>query len=239
MEEVFSFKLHDLPISTQPRKETCKNLFTLLQQVRVVHARGTPTSGKSTSGRNFSNYINEGYPEHGQTAFLVNALTKTGRDTDKWLSEQMRECSIRRTEGHHQYDSMPHLYIIIDGGQLTYDDGLFWDRLKKCGPNQTHYLILCSWGRPGKEPVQTGACSNVISNETQRIGLHHSAGEISMFFTKHEYEDAIERWTREVNMIGFRIQDVTIEYLYDLTSGHPGVTKAAFCVLYQVRSSTA
>ena len=202
------FESQDIANNLQPRTDLCASLFNTLQNVRVVHARGTPTSGKRTLGKVFSAYVNKDYKIHGRMALFVNAVDRysnenKGRDlrVHDWLQEEANRVRTRPFEGCQNIDAVPNFVIIIDEGNTTYDDLGFWDSLKST-TNQTHYLILCAWGSPTATPNKTDvAAADLQLGPSQGVGFSRNEGRLSMLFTLEEHQDAIRRWTEEEDKI--------------------------------------
>ena len=242
MEESISpFRLMSISDVYQPRTDLCASLFDLLQRVRIVYARGTPTCGKSTLGRLFHNYVNKRYSEHGKMALFVDATGRVANQNKErnlcvhdWLQEYVNQEAKSPFEGCQDIDAVPNLIVIIDEGQAIYNDGGFWESPKD-NNDRTHYLILCSWGSPTATSNKThAATADLLLPPSQRVGFSRNEGSLSMLFTPQEHQDAIRRYTLEKNFDGFHLSEQTIEYLYELTNGHPGATDAAFQILYEV-----
>lgn len=242
------FKCEKIEEELQPREDLCAGLFDLLQKVRVVHARGTPTTGKTQLGRLFHNFVNENYSKHGKMALVVNALgmhdeanKRRGLSVHDWLQEKTHRKAQRPFEGSQNIDAVPELILIIDEGNATYGDFSFWDSLKDTDSNRNHYLILCTWGSPTETPNKIPvAAADLELPPNQRVGYSRDNGSLSMLFTFKEHQDAIARRIRQYDKTanGFHLDEQTIEYLYDITNGHPGATSAAFEILYEVRFET-
>ena len=150
----------------------------------------------------------------------------------EWLQRRVleqAECSFPKD---HDFDNIRDLIIILDEGQLTYKDNDFWEMLKnEKFAYGTHYLTLCTWGSPGKIPVVTCYSSSLCIPPTQRIGFCHGRESVSLFFTLEEHQDAVAGWTSNSC---YRLDPSTIQYLYFLTSRHPGATRGIYRLLLDV-----
>ena len=204
-----------------------------------MHARGTPTSGKSSLGTLFANYVNKGSKEHRKMACYLIAEELTGGETrPQWLQRKVLEQANGFFPKDQDTDSMEDLFIILDEGQKTYTDFDFWEILK----NEkrfwgTHYLILCSWGSPTRYPnYNTVYSAPVILPPKQRVGFCHGRESISIFFTLEECRAAVQIWIQNpsMNPRSYRLDSVALTYLYSLTNGHPGATKGVFRLLLDV-----
>lgn len=79
------FNLDESNTLLDRRETTCEKLYNLLLNSRIIHARGTPTSGKTSLKIVFANYVNKGYPKHGKMAMSVIASERTGGTVTEWL----------------------------------------------------------------------------------------------------------------------------------------------------------
>jgi hypothetical protein len=116
-------------------------LWEQLQRVRTIHARGTPTSGKSILGRLLKEYVQREWPHmqvylfnwpasvepqfgYRNYYYLLNYVTGEPETTeDTWLGR-------------------PNTLIMVDEAQRSYESLNFWDEFVKPLTNDRGPLLL-------------------------------------------------------------------------------------------------
>lgn len=122
------------------REATVAAFFAQLQDVRVIHVRGTPTSGKTTLSLLLHDYIL-------CTRSDIEVIWQLWSETESinWLKWTNREKTV----------------IIIDEAQASYNDVRFWANLVKpvadtrFGPM---IALFCSYGGPWKKNHPNALC---------------------------------------------------------------------------------
>ena len=244
-----------LEASKSPREKTCQQLWLLLNRVWVVHARGTPASGKTCLGRALAKRINDSYATKKTMAYFGDAYkglrynagsntysTTNIRTVEDWLRGEMIHAGVLQTHG--DIYEVENLIAIIDEGHFTYEDKNFWEKFKDLGSKTTKFLLLCSWGSPTSQPVDTGRSAPPTLAPEQRLGFQPITGgqnndRIGIFFTEDEVMDYADQFERSKqngeDHENFHIDSNARQYVYRLTQGHGGATDGAFDLLYQVR----
>lgn len=200
------------------REATVAAFFVQLQRVRVIHVRGTPASGKTTLSLLLRDYILT------KPDFQVWWQLWDGEKID-WLEWQSREKTV----------------LIVDEAQASYGDVSFWANLVKpvaesrMGPM---IALFSSYGSPLQGPgIHITPMRFAIEQRMSIRPLSSSNMELSIFFTRPEFEDFIRLMTNDTGLAGqpFILSADSIEHLWLYSNGHPGGIKALLSFLIDAK----
>ena len=90
-----------------------------------------------------------------------------------------RICSLQKFENilakrwgpRDQLFNARNTLICIDDAQSTYYDEELWSFLKMLDSASASFIIFCSYGSPGPEPVEIKSGTSPIFGQLQRISL--------------------------------------------------------------------
>jgi len=211
-----------------PRRDTVIALWDRIQQVGVVHVRGTPGSGKSTLARLLQEYVIGKRPDLQVYAFswlpnipdgirsyhrLLNYITGRPLDQDDWW--RMR------------------VLLIIDEAQGSYGYISLWnDFIKNLSPTSGPMVALfSSYGSPSKRPLgNTCTPTPIYFRRDQRISIRRSSRnpDLALFFSRAEFGDVVERVCKYHSQYGqaFLPLPELVDYIFEITNGHPAGVRA-------------
>ena len=213
-------------------------LWDRIQQVGVVHVRGTPASGKSTLARLLKGHVRttrpnlqlydfswpsafpDGFWPGSKYQELLNFITKRPLDTDDWW--KMR------------------VLLIIDEAQGSYGYLSLWnDFIKSLSPSSGPLIALfSSYGSPSEQPLDTPTPTPIYFQPEQRISIRRSSQnpELALFFSRAEFDDVVERVCKYHSRHGqaFLPSPNLVDYVWEITNGHPAGVRA---VLDELASS--
>jgi hypothetical protein len=220
-------------------------LAKALDSSKIIHVRGTPSSGKSTLARLLRDY----YRRHGSTVFLLPQWEKLNDclyGDDPWRNFARRLShrypTVQKAENFFADGNV----ILIDEAQATYGDNGFWNELIKDISGGIQYNIrlclFCSYGSPSQglpfkeNPYRT---TPVDFAPNQRISLTPS-GEpgtppIGLFYNRDEFENVVTILCSSDPVERYSIDSDAEEYIFDFTSGHPGAVRSILHYLFNVR----
>ena len=142
----------------------------------------------------------------------------------------------QNTKASYSHDNpFSSLIIVMDEGQITYTDRVWWNTLKEVifGWSSAKFVVFVSHG--SKSPVQTLASTDFQLGPKQVIGIgHHTDSDLSLFFTQEEYRNAMRGLQEGLH---WRLDPEAEDYIYSLTLGHPGASHAVLHYLQSVRSN--
>ncbi|KAL4970219.1 uncharacterized protein BDV14DRAFT_186686 [Aspergillus stella-maris] len=223
---------HVMEVTTKPtrcrRNRTVLELASALDNQDVIHVRGTPASGKTT----LSELLRDYYLENNRKVFLLEYWKPLdfSHGQDAWTGFSLR--LQHRYPGYHSKDFFASKNVIlIDEAQGSYADIGFWNTVIKDRRSNLGYDIkIClfsSYGSPW-----TGLDSNKVVftpatfGPPQRVTLtpqpNERAPKIGLFFTKEEFDQAVDLLTTRQYKEKFDIDAEARRYLFALTDGHPG-----------------
>ena len=230
-------------------------LAATLDQVKIVHVRGTPASGKTR----LSELLRDYYEEKGTKVFLLtnwksrNEVGPSGRlsEIDPWGSLSKLVVSWDPYPGKLSPESKEkkdpgwvltsNVVILVDEAQKTYGDDTLWNTIMKgykdaCGIN-FKLCLFCSFGSPASGPDMTFFTPETILN-SQRISLtpqnQRGSPPIGLFYSKDEFYDVVSRSLTYRYTEKFNFDGQALDYIFALTNGHPGAVHSMLDVLYEV-----
>ena len=213
-------------LSICPRADTIQKLATILDEERVVHVRGTPSSGKTTLAILLQNY----YSGNGEPVVFLNGWHNVSRPTTHLISE----CAANGYSGIDRFTLLKsNIVFIFDEAQQSYNDLDLWVGIIKTQSGSLSGPKIClfsSYGSPATGPIQYPLGSTPIHfGARQRISITPSSfadnGRVCLFYSQQEFEDVVSRTCSNPTRT-FDLDPAAREYLYSITNGHPGATTA-------------
>ena len=219
---------------TCPRTDTIKKLATILDERRVVHVRGTPSSGKTT----LANLLRKYYKRRGEPVVFLNGWHNVNETTAYLIS---------RCEAHGyfgiEHDTLldANIVFIFDEAQQSYNDTDLWLGIIKTQSGSSAGPKICifsSYGSPTTGPTKYPFGSTPIQfGHKQRVSITPSLfaenGQICLFYSQEEFEDVVNRACSDPTRT-FALDPAAREYLYSISNGHPGATNALLEFIFSV-----
>lgn len=230
-------------------------LAATLDQVKIVHVRGTPASGKTR----LSQLLRDYYEEKGTKVFLLtdwksrNEVGPSGSlsELDPWgsLSKLVEswdpypgKLSPKPKENRGpDWVLTSNVVILVDEAQKTYGDNALWNTIMK-GYQDAYGInfklcLFCSYGSPASGPDMTYFTPEKIRN-CQRISLtpqnQDGSPPIGLFYSKDEFYDVVSRSLAYRYTEKFNFDGQALDYIFALTNGHPGAVLSMLNALYEV-----
>lgn len=225
------------------REKTIQKLVHLIEEERVIHVRGTPSSGKSTMAKLLHHY----YTTKGEKVAFVDEWSTKVRPEDILTAKCRSKGHWRELNGH---DCGNDLIIILDEAEKTYEDTWFWCGLIKHALRNYYSIRICifsSYGDPTAGPplheFPMGTTAPMIPPSKQvsltmafpcsRLRL--DLPDVCLFYDAEEYKEVVDRHCKAHssdgsysmrNDIEFDLHTDLREYIFSLTSGHPGAVSS-------------
>jgi len=229
-------------------------LAATLDDVNIVHVRGTPASGKT----HLSELLRDYYRKEGRMVFLIKKWEELDSE-DPWGSlielvkkknkelEGVSTTSFTVTSSQSEHDLSwvltSNTVILVDEAQATYNDDALWNTIFKERLTPSVYkfklCLFCSYGSPVTGPDQT-FFTPVRFSDQQCISLTPQSQEdsppIGLFYDKEEFKDVVSRLLIFQYPERFTFDEGAQDYIFALSNGHPGAVESIINVLYQVRA---
>ena len=241
-----------------PRAKTVAALFRLLLKQRVVHVRGTPTSGKSVLSELLRAYIE-------QRKYLNDVELDT-EDEDSQIfyeviymdwsdpPDNLRHprwiyhiCSFAGFEAVSPVDFMARsdVIVIIDEAQLSYSYIPFWlECIKNQATNRVgpRFAMFASYGSASTYALTLPSSSPITLEYQQKVSLTiqpQSGHDIALCFSIDEVEDVCRRFSSDsAGVPRFQFHPDVVEHIYMLTNGHPGLITGLLRTIIELEVST-
>ncbi|EYE91008.1 ATP-binding protein [Aspergillus ruber CBS 135680] len=234
-----------------PRERTVSQLAAILDDMNIVHVRGTPASGKTR----LSELLRDYYRKEGRKAFLIKKWEELDSE-DPWgsfielVKKRNKELENVSTTGftvaslQSEHDLSwiltSNTVIIVDEAQTTYSDDTLWNTIfkERLTPNVYKFqlCLFCSYGSPAAGPDPTFFTPVKFSDE-QRISLtpqnQQDSPPIGLFYDKEEFRDVVSRLLTFHYEETFNFDEGALEYIFAVTSGHPGAVTSVVDVIYE------
>jgi hypothetical protein len=209
-----------------PRTDTVEKLATILDEKRVVHVRGTPSSGKTTLAILLWKY----YHKRRERVVFLDGWDNVSNPRT-YLVDECRARGYSGVEPHTL--TKANVVFILDEAQQSYNDPGLWLGIIKTqsgGYAGPRICLFSSYGSPVTGPTQYPLGSTPVQfGPSQRISITASQftenKSVCLFYSQEEFEDVVSR--RCLNPTSkFKLDPAAREYLYSITNGHPGATNA-------------
>jgi hypothetical protein len=217
-----------------PRTDTVEKLAAILEEKKVIHVRGTPSSGKTI----LAHLLWEYYRNQKERAILLEGWHNV---TDPRI-HLVNECKA------HGYDEIePHnlnnanIIFMLDEAQQSYSDGRLWTGIIKTTSGSHGGLRIClfsSYGSPTTGSTEYPSESTPpYLGVSQRISIAPSEFPdnrgVCLFYNKEEFEDVVRRRCSDPTN-KFKLDSAARKYLYSITNGHPGATESLLAYISMV-----
>ncbi|BCR87943.1 ATP-binding protein [Aspergillus chevalieri] len=230
-----------------PREHTVSKLATILDEVNIVHVRGTPASGKTR----LSELLRDYYHKEGRKVSLIkewetlnhmNPWHSLVKLVEKWNEETQDAPTMTSLQSEQDLSWVltSNTVILVDEAQATYNDDALWNTIFKERLTPSVYkfklCLFCSYGSPVTGPDQT-FFTPVRFSDQQRISLTPQSQEdsppIGLFYDKEEFKDVVSRLLTFYYEERFNFNEGALEYIFALSNGHPGAVTSIVDVLYE------
>ena len=210
-------------------------MWERIQKYHVIHVRATPASGKSTLSRLLMRHVKRERP--GLTVKWCTWPTRfqeklgCGYDSYSTVLSHLFEIPPNREINWLEWP----VVLIIDEAQESYDCENFWNGfIKSISPTHPCMVILfSSWGSATSKS-EANTATPVIFEPEQRISIRPlHASDPAVFFTYAEFLDVVERLKIYESRYGqaFLPDKDVIDYIWELTNGHPSATRVILSLL--------
>ena len=217
-----------------PRDDTVRKLAALLDDMLVVHVRGTPSSGKTTlAGLLYHHYVRLDQP--------VVFITGWEHVIDP-IENLVALCRNRGYEDINQANLLASEFVfIIDEAQESYRDRDLWLGIIKTHSGRMWGARIClfsSYGSPiHGNPRRSPNTTPVHLGQSQRVSIKPShipdSPDFGLFFSRDEFKDVLDRICSHPTL-SFRMESTARAYLYSMTNGHPGAVSTLTSYIYEV-----
>jgi hypothetical protein len=233
-----------------PRERTVSKLAAILDDVNMVHVRGTPASGKTR----LSELLRDYYRKEGRKVSLIKEWEKLNHKypwdslvklVEKWNEEAQDAPTTASSQSEQDLSWVltSNTVILVDEAQMTYNDSALWNTILKERQSPTYYkfrlCLFCSYGSPAAGPDQTFFTPVRLANQ-QCISLtpqsQQGSPPIGLFYDKEEFKDVVSRLLKFHFEEGFNFDEGALEYIFALSNGHPGAVTSIVDVIYEVRA---
>ena len=212
-----------------PREETVSALWKRIQEQRVIHVRATPASGKSTLSRLLEEYVERECPnlpvKWCSWPLGLQELLKANYNNSNAV---LRHVFNVPPEQQINWLKWPGL-LIIDEAQASYPCADFLNDFIKAITETSAPMVVffSSWGSAA-DRSEAKTPTPIYFNHEQCISIRPShPSEPAVFFTYAEFLDVVERVKAREPKYGqaFLPDGDVVDYIWDLTNGHPGSTR--------------
>lgn len=220
-----------------PRTKTVEGLAQLLEAYRVIHVRGTPSSGKTTLARLLLNH----YIYRSKPVVLIDGWHNVPDPTTHLVERSILSGYVGVTPINLL---TLDIVFLIDEAQQSYQDSRLWlgiIKTQSLRPSGPKICIFSSYGSPATGPTQYPHGSTPIHfGVEQRVSISVSsipgAPSICLFYNEEEFSEVVRlRCASPTHK--FVMDPTAIDYFYLITNGHPGAVTSLLGYLFLVCKS--
>ncbi|KAA8895773.1 hypothetical protein FN846DRAFT_817875 [Sphaerosporella brunnea] len=220
-----------------PRNDTVRELYEQLRKHRVIHVRGTPTSGKTTLTKLLKRFVEVNLPHMTVVSFSWrgNAPVDWVFKPYDWLIPKFSACSYQG-----DLNDYGNVLLIVDEAQNSYRFASFWNELIKYqaqGVKEGPYIALfSSFGSPsaGTSQTEDDYTTPPHLKAEQRVSMRplpDNNPAVSLYLTRSEFSEVVLRAKTNAEGLHFSVSKKVEDFLFDVSAGHPGCTSALLEVL--------
>lgn len=220
-----------------PRSKTVEALAQLIDAYRVIHVRGTPSSGKTT----LALLLLDHYKYRGEPVVLIDGWHNVSDPTTHLVERSILSGYDGVTSSNLR---TVDIVFLFDEAQQSYQDSRLWLGIIKAQslrPSGPKICLFSSYGSPATGPTQYPHGSTPIHfGAEQRVSISVStiptAPNICLFYNEEEFSEVVRlRCAGPTHK--FAIDPTAIDYLYLITNGHPGAVTSILGYLFSVCKS--
>ncbi|KAJ5908689.1 hypothetical protein N7495_001371 [Penicillium taxi] len=226
---------------TCSRAATVQELASILDENRVVNVRGTPASGKSV----LAGLLHRYYLEQNIPAVLIMGWPQNRTHNYKVIL--VHEAANAGLALSYQSLHDADIVFILDEAQMSWGDyglwlGLIKSQSGRAGREGPRIALFSSYGSPEGGPPENQYGSGSLLGffgVPQRVGITSSSLEdspnISLFYSREEFQDVVALTCQNEQYL--KLDQSAQEYLFNLTSGHPGAVDGILRMLMKLYRS--
>lgn len=212
-------------------------LAAILDDERIVLVRGTPASGKST----LAYLLYEYYNKKNVATVLISSWPKSSEAKGfEFLLQQAHVWGYSDVTRGNIIDK--NIVWILDEAQMSYEDAELWLGFIKFQHGRLSGPRICafsSYGSPSAGPQEFGLGSPLVQlGIQQRVSITRSliqgSPSISLFYSRNEFDDVLTRICNDYRC-PMHLEADASDYIFSLTSGHPGAVVSILSMLKKVR----
>lgn len=215
-----------------PREATVEGLWKQLEKTGVVHVRGTPGSGKSTLAHLLENHVQITRPDMPVHLCSWPAEFPSYSPTELPYHSCLNHMLGRgRQTASGNWNDWRGL-LIVDDAQRSYEYTSFWnDLVKHRSPESGPIVALfSSYESPSRKPPQLQIPrSDVQLSPSEEVHLNPTSAipDVGLSYTRAEFDDVLNREFGPYSEYhhGFILDEDLIDYIWQLTSGHPAAVR--------------
>lgn len=196
--------------------------------------RGTPASGKSI----LMNLIHE-HATRNLPHLMLHVFG--GWPSDMSFAESQNYLEKMLGFARDMLFKARNTIICIDDAQSTYYDEELWSFLKMLDSAGASFILFCSYGSPGPEPVEMKSGTSPIFGRLQRISLKWGKTmdpPIGLLLLKYEADDLIFRCCAQ-NANKAVLSSELSDLLYKISAGHAGALSGLVETVINDHASTS
>ncbi len=218
-----------------PRPVVVQRILERALEYSVVMVRGTPASGKSILMNLIYEHATANLPHLSLHMFRGWPMNLSFTESQNYLEEVL---GFAREELFEARNTI----VFIDDAQSTYYDEELWSFLKMLDSDGASFILFCSYGSPGPEPVEMKSGTPPSLGPLQRISLQWKENPskdppVGLLLLKDEADDLISRFcTRNANKPAFSSE--LSDHLYKISGGHAGALAGLVETVANDRAST-
>ncbi|KAJ6150573.1 hypothetical protein N7471_001772 [Penicillium samsonianum] len=212
-----------------PRHQTVKKLANRIHELRVVLARGTPSSGKTFLARSLHTYLRG----QGVKSIYIRSFPLSLEGGPTALHHLVEACHIQgfATFGHSVLRDK--FVFLIDDAHTTYNNSELWLILNSVNQDRlgnipgASFCMFSAFGTPDRGVMPHNMGSDLlIFNKSQRLFLsERSAEDITLFYTREEFDLYMEMHFQGRGS-DYEICDILKDMIFGLTDGQPELMDA-------------
>lgn len=218
--------------TTCRREQTVRNLSKMLMEYKVIHVRGTPTSGKTYLARLLFEHMKEQQQS-------LKPIFITWRDNANAVEASCYTKIHTLSDGAVGADffTRKDVVLIVDEAQLSYVQTDFWMECIKTQSLATEgpcIVLFSSYGSADSVALRIEGSAPITLEPCQRVSLvwqYKQPHDVNLCFTLEEFQDVCARHT----LGQFTIDDDVKDRIYDITSGHPGLTHGILSAMLDLK----